>query len=253
MNYPCIYILFLHYWMGQTLSQPITSKAIQRYGDEYQRVVGSSEMQGYRCSMEDGNSIKLNLKDGISFYGIYDGHCGDGAAKYCAEQLYQRISKLKDPTNASLIKKCVVRMDQNFISSKCYENIREQGSTACFAIVKPIVVEVDKRRFGITIGNVGDSCALLVRSDGTFTSLTTDHKPQNASERVRIRKAGGYVSENRVDGNLNMSRAIGDYMFKENKKLSALEQKLISLPDITTIEAGENDTLVLFCDGLVET
>ena len=41
----------------------------------------------------------------------------------------------------------------------------------------------------------------------------------------------GYVSEGRVDGNLNLSRCIGDFEYKKDKKLSQEEQKIIAVPD----------------------
>lgn len=36
--------------------------------------------------------------------------------------------------------------------------------------------------------------------------------------------AGGWVDCNRVNGNLALSRALGDYIFKKNKKKTAKEQ-----------------------------
>jgi serine/threonine protein phosphatase PrpC len=47
-----------------------------------------------------------------------------------------------------------------------------------------------------------------------------DHKPAAAAERARIISAGGFLSEiggiTRVNGNLNLSRAIGDLRYKMN-------------------------------------
>ena len=51
--------------------------------------------------------------------------------------------------------------------------------------------------------------------------MSFDHKPQNKKERERIYKAGSTVNvEGRIDGNLNLSRAIGDIVHKKNPKLS---------------------------------
>jgi len=50
--------------------------------------------------------------------------------------------------------------------------------------------------------------------------MSHDHKPLNELEKARIEKAGGYVTpDQRVCGNLNLSRAIGDLEFKNDEKL----------------------------------
>jgi serine/threonine protein phosphatase PrpC len=59
--------------------------------------------------------------------------------------------------------------------------------------------------------NAGDSrCILGV--GGKAVPLSVDHKPTMPKERQRITKAGSYVNyEGRIDGNLNLSRALGDH------------------------------------------
>lgn len=54
-------------------------------------------------------------------------------------------------------------------------------------------------------------------------SLSEDHKPDNEIEKTRIAKAGGYVSDGRVNDNLNLSRAIGDIEYKKNPNLKPEE------------------------------
>jgi serine/threonine protein phosphatase PrpC len=79
-----------------------------------------------------------------------------------------------------------------------------------------------------------------------------DHKPCNNTEFKRIQAAGGWVELNRVNGNLALSRALGDFVFKRNEEKTAEEQivtgKLRSLLEhilhlyslCQTIEANTN-------------
>lgn len=60
--------------------------------------------------------------------------------------------------------------------------------------------------------NLGDSRSILFDATGNILSETIDHDPRK--EEKRIKKVGGYVSRNRVNGVLAMSRAFGDYDLK---------------------------------------
>jgi serine/threonine protein phosphatase PrpC len=44
---------------------------------------------------------------------------------------------------------------------------------------------------------------------------TEDHKPTNAIEKERVEAAGGTVEYERVCGNLAVSRAVGDFCYKQ--------------------------------------
>ena len=59
------------------------------------------------------------------------------------------------------------------------------------------------------VANAGDSRCVLCRGS-TAVDLSVDHKPEDPVERSRIEKAGGKVTaDGRVNGGLNLSRAIG--------------------------------------------
>src|SRR5438105_2881420 len=62
----------------------------------------------------------------------------------------------------------------------------------------------------IYCANAGDSRTVLCKK-GKAKPLSTDHKPDIKSERSRIEKANGTVEDNRVNGNLSVSRALGDF------------------------------------------
>jgi serine/threonine protein phosphatase PrpC len=69
------------------------------------------------------------------------------------------------------------------------------------------------------VANAGDS-RCIIGVNGTSVAMSVDHKPDLPSERDRIYKAGKTVVNGRVDGNLSLSRAIGDLEYKMNSKLA---------------------------------
>jgi serine/threonine protein phosphatase PrpC len=81
--------------------------------------------------------------------------------------------------------------------------------------------------------------------------MSIDHKPELPNELKRIEKAGGWVSDGRVLGNLNLSRGLGDSEYKLNENLKPEEQIISAFPDIK-IENLNNDIdfIVLACDGI---
>jgi hypothetical protein len=84
----------------------------------------------------------------------------------------------------------------------------------------------------LTVANAGDSRAILCRS-GAACALTSDHKPLQDREMTRIRNAGGFVNHfGRVNGNLNLSRSIGDLKYKQVPGLPPAEQMITAEPDI---------------------
>ena len=85
----------------------------------------------------------------------------------------------------------------------------------------------------LTVANAGDSRAVLCRAGGTALALSMDHKPQQDVEKNRITKAGGFVNQfGRVNGNLNLSRSIGDLKYKQVPGISPPEQIITAEPDI---------------------
>ena len=69
-------------------------------------------------------------------------------------------------------------------------------------------------------------------------------------EKARITAAGGFVDFGRVNGNLALSRAIGDFEFKKSADLSPEQQIVTAFPDVVTHEVTNDDEfLVIACDG----
>ena len=107
----------------------------------------------------------------------------------------------------------------------------------------------------IIVANAGDSRAVLCRS-GHAVPLSFDHKPVQDREMRRISQAGGFITEanghHRVNGNLNLSRSLGDSKYKQNEGLGWAEQILSGEPDILeeSINFDTDSFIALACDGV---
>jgi len=105
----------------------------------------------------------------------------------------------------------------------------------------------------VICANAGDSRCVLARGTQAV-NMSRDHKPTLKCERLRIKKAGGFVTaEGRVDGNLNLSRALGDFAYKKDKKLKPTEQKISCEAEVRRRDLGDGDRYILIgCDGIFE-
>ena len=85
------------------------------------------------------------------------------------------------------------------------------------------VIYLDKTAKKIYVANAGDSRCTLCKN-GKAVEMSIDHKPNDPIEIARIEKAGSEVNaEGRVDGNLNLSRSLGDLKSKHRKHLTPEE------------------------------
>lgn len=115
------------------------------------------------------------------------------------------------------------------------------GSTAVVCMVTPT---------HIICANAGDSRSTFICSDRTVP-MSFDHKPNNEGEQKRIEKAGGTVSMRRVNGDLAVSRGMGDFVYKQSHSLPPTEQQVSPEPQIKIEEIPPDAAfLVLACDGI---
>ena len=89
---------------------------------------------------------------------------------------------------------------------------------------------------------------------GNCIPLSFDHKPENEVEIARIEAAGSVITEGRVDGHLNLTRALGDLKFKKKEGLKAEEHPITANPDVFEYEfSSDCDFILMGCDGVWET
>ncbi|XBH72191.1 hypothetical protein VPH35_099548 [Triticum aestivum] len=274
--------------MGTYLSTPKTEK--QTADAEGARVrYGLASMQGWRTTMEDAHTAMPQLDERTSFFAVFDGHGGKAVAKFCAKHLHMQFLRSAAYCSgdlASSARKAFLRMDEMMKGQRGWRELAELGekgpkftgmlesiiwspkagdadklgdgwhseegphsdfsgptcgSTACVAII---------RNDQLVVANAGDSRCVISRK-GRAHDLSRDHKPELQSEKERIENAGGYIVAGRVNGSLNLTRAIGDMEMKENKLLPAEKQTVSAEPEVNTVTLSEDDEfIVLACDGI---
>jgi len=240
--------------MGLGLSHPITSKRLYRTGNDSYRI-GMATMHGWRETMEDAHTIELSLPHhpGWAFFGIYDGHSGALCANYMAERLAKNIDSIDDKNfeDLSLLADKCLQTDEEFLTADQYL-YNDDGCACIFTLVsQPVHGKVTTIN-----GNIGDSRTIFAKhsNDDSYTAIACshDHKPTDEKERDRITAAGGYVSLQRVDGQLALSRAFGDRQLKTPQNFHGKNKKVTSNPDFISVDGGPNDFLFMACDGIYE-
>lgn len=217
--------------------------------------VGFSEMIGKRPSMEDALSwhwAQAVVPGGnVDYFALFDGHGGAKAAQLCAARLHCHVFASDGPVAAAAA--AHAPGSSAWVQTRIAAGI-EQTEAELFVTMRE--ASTDERHCGTTavlavfvgselhVANVGDARAVLVRaSDGAAVRLSCDHKPSLDEESRRLRLAGAHVTANgRVNGNLAVSRAIGDAHFKP---------WVCSMPHFappTVLLPG--DVLILACDGV---
>lgn len=237
--------------MGQILSNPVIDKE-HHSGADLLTAFGLCAMQGWRMSMEDAHIVEPNIlseseDDHVAFYSIFDGHGGSAVAQFCGAKMVSILSLEESFKVSKNLKQALIdtylKTDEELLKDPEMRN-DHSGCTATSVLIS-------KKQQTLVCGNSGDSRTVLA-TGGYAKALSYDHKPTLASERSRIVAAEGFVEMDRVNGNLALSRAIGDFEFKSNDKLGPHEQIVTCVPDIIEhkINYDDDEFVILACDGI---
>uniref|UniRef100_A0A0D6QX71 protein-serine/threonine phosphatase n=1 Tax=Araucaria cunninghamii TaxID=56994 RepID=A0A0D6QX71_ARACU len=213
---------------------------------------------GDRQSMEDTHVCIDDFADNFgcaslgegpwALYGVFDGHGGKHAAHYVSDKLPSLIAR--DAHFPSEVEKAVRRAflhtDTAFAEACLHDTGLSSGTTALVAMV----IE----RY-LLVANAGDCRAVLSRR-GKVIEMSRDHKPGCSRERKRIEASGGYVegyADNEyLNGQLTVTRALGDWHMEGMKSNSIGGGGPLSAePELKRITLTEEDEFIIIaCDGL---
>ena len=152
------------------------------------------------------------------------------------------------------IKKCRLKFRQKQIQTTPIENsgssnslkyqpliAYEMGTTANIMLIKNNV---------IYIANVGDSLSVMYKDKKAY-NLNREHQVVIEEEKERVIKSGATIQGYRINGMLNLTRALGDIRFKKDKNLKRHEQSVLAFPEITRIDDMKNiEFIIMGCDGV---
>ncbi|KAF4320486.1 hypothetical protein G195_006288 [Phytophthora kernoviae 00238/432] len=246
--------------------------------EEIELVVGIATDRGGKMNQEDayfigGKVVKRLTLNGYSSsasgcFGVFDGHSGDRASRFCAENIFPRILEQLElePSVNDAITNAVRSLDADFCkiastsSSSRIAAAAQRKQRCSFAVEDGSTCLVAMIRDGLLhVGNVGDSRAIIVTNMGDAIPMSVDQKPNRKDERQRLEAKGAFITGKpdfmycvwllkkmldvpRVNGRLAVSRSIGDL---------SLKQWISCDPEVKTHKLTKRDRfLIMASDGL---
>ena len=190
-----------------------------------------------RTTMEDHHTTLTTLphSEQWSYFGVYDGHggkhVGDVVSKHCSHSLTHHITNTEEflsgqsSVTAGEQRRLVTEgIRKGFLS--CDEELRTVGKLSKGANSGSTATTLMVSKDHMYFANCGDSRGVLF-SDGRCKFATVDHVPDNPVEKTRIEAAGGVVINGSINGNLGVSRALGDFQFKTAMEKGPCEQQVM--------------------------
>ena len=161
----------------------------------------------------------------IPYFAIYDGHGGYSCSEYIKKNLHHEIhyymKELLDEKSQNFmndliiaLQKIIILVDLNYFDSELNFSAHH-GSTCVFVFFIGTYA---------LCCNLGDSVSILLRKNEKRIYLSRDFNPKREIERQRIELKKGYITnDGRLLGNISVSRAFGDWKFKDKQKQALLK------------------------------
>ncbi|XVF47976.1 hypothetical protein PTKIN_Ptkin03bG0153100 [Pterospermum kingtungense] len=197
------------------------------------------------CISDLAKNFGRNLisEEAVSFYGVFDGHGGKDASHFVRDHLPRVI--VEDADFPLELEKAVTRSfmetDAAFEKSCSLESAMPSGTTALTAMI-----------FGrsLLVANAGDSRAVVSRR-GTGIEMSKDHKPCCMKEKRRIESLGGFIDDGYLNGQLGVTRALGDWHLGGMKEIGERSGPLSAEPELKMITlTKEDEFLIIGSDGI---
>ena len=206
---------------------------------EDQNIDSQIYMEDKSKSIENFNNNKNQI-----LFELFDGHGGEDISNFL-QQNFAQIYKQYLDINTNDIPKS---LSQTFraLDKMLQENLANVNTMGSTGTILHIIWVAQCNELIVYIGNVGDSKVSLI-SPSHIIKLSYDHRMSDEKERKRILESGIEVENNRIGGELMLTRSFGDFQFKNGKK------GLICEPFLSKIKIDLNirdQFLILASDGI---
>lgn len=249
-----------------SLRAPVNKQKIDTYSSHGVDFAACG-IQGWRTSMEDKHLMSSLKSIGEHhIFAVFDGHAGWKCSKVVSDMFVETLENSKtwkEYIRVQYLSDDVV--DLHYEVERSLELLKQAIVDTCIDLDEHMKKHKDMRSGSTGIiflttpchyicANIGDSRCVLHMNG--LVEMSTDHKPYDPAEEERIIRAGHFVQNKRVDGDLAVSRAFGDFIFKtvvdgEQSGLLPYLQAVSVIPEIrVATRDSPEDFVILACDGL---
>ncbi|CAF2113567.1 hypothetical protein YC2023_103090 [Brassica napus] len=219
---------------------------------------GSYADIGPKRSMEDEHICVDDLSSQLgclfqlpkpsAFYAVFDGHGGSEAATYVKQNAIRLLFEDDNFPQTSEVNSVYVEQVKSSLRNAFLQAdlaLAEDCSISSSSGTTALAALISGRL--LMVANAGDCRAVLCRK-GKAIEMSHDHRPINLPERRRVEESGGVIEDGYLNGELSVTRALGDW---DMKRPHGSNSPLISEPEIKQITLTEEDEfLVIGCDGI---
>ena len=185
--------------------------------------------------------------ENLAVFGLFAGHGGSTAAELCARNFVPTLledSTLKLEPESAIRNTC--KTLEAFVLAKSGLDKSYYGTTLLVTLMK---------RDKLYITNIGNSRAVIVTKDGVQI-INEEHDDSNAEEVARVRNAGGFFQDGKVNNLIRVTRSIGDLELKERKHImfpnrTMTEDIVIAIPDIYCRRVSPRDEYLIMATAEV--
>lgn len=210
--------------------------------------VGKCSDLGGCLSMED--ELVVYRGPDYAFFGVYDGHGGSEAARFCQQQLHlnvkasEHFSEEGDAASRLALRDGFAKTEQALMTMQTQQS--HGGHAASCPGTTALTLLLRRGGRSINLAWAGDSRAVLCRAGSAYT-LTADHRVTSDRERARVLREGGEIQADRLCGYLAVSRALGDMDQETRRKPPGLSAQ----PELRSEPLRpEDEFIILGSDGL---